>query len=95
MMVKNNDFEAIYETLIGQRTPETAVPGVETIAGEGSAYSAACETLMDARLSLTRRLGMDFEDKDLERIMDAVSVIEREVAKGMFRCWGIAFRGES
>ena len=84
-MKKSNDFEAIYETLIGQRIPEAAVPGVECIAVPGSPYAAAWETIMEARLSLARRFGMDFEDQDLERIMDAVSVIEREAAKGMFR----------
>ena len=85
-MVKNEDFEAIYETLIGQRIPQTAVPGVESIASEGTAYSEAYQTLMEARMNLTRRFGMDFEDEDLERIMNAIAVIEKEIAKGMFRC---------
>ena len=78
------DFDAFYETLIGERIPAMCMPGVVCIAEEGSAYSRAYKTLMDARISLTRRFGMDFEDKDLERIMEAVSTIEKEVARGAF-----------
>ena len=79
------DFESFYETLTGHREGKFAVPGVACIAEEGSAYSRAYQTLMEARLSLTRRFGMEFEDKDLERIMEAVSVIEKEAARGAFR----------
>lgn len=78
------DFNAFYETLIGERIPAMRVPGVVCIAEEGSAYSQAYQTLMDARLSLTQRFDMEFEDKDLERIMEAVSVIEKEAARGAF-----------
>ena len=80
-----SQFEDVYETLVGHREAPFAVPGVQSIAAEGSAYSLAYQTLMDARLSLTRRFGMDFEDKDLERIMEAVATIEKEIAEGMFR----------
>jgi hypothetical protein len=79
------DFEEFYETLTGHREGPFAMPGVVNIAEEGSAYSRAYKTLMDARISLTRRFGMDFEDKDLERIMEAVAVIEKEVARGVFQ----------
>ena len=79
------DFDAFYETLIGHREEQFAVPGVVCVAEEGSAYSQAYQALMYARLSLTRRFGMEFEDKDLERIMEAVSVIEKEVARGAFQ----------
>ena len=79
------EFEVFYETLTGHREGQFALPGVASIAEEGSAYCRAYQTLMDARLSLTRRFGMDFEDKDLERIMEAVSVIEKEVARGVFQ----------
>ena len=58
-----SQFEDVYETLVGHREAPFAVPGVQSIAAEGSAYSLAYQTLMDARLSLTRRFGMDFEDK--------------------------------
>ena len=80
-----NQFEEVYETLVGHREAPYAVPGVQSIAAEGSAYSLAYQALMDARLSLTRRFGMDFEDKDLERIMEAVATIEKETAKGIFQ----------
>ena len=96
-MGKNEDFEDIYETLVGERVPEAAVPGVESIASEGSAYSEAYQSVMEARMNLARRFGMDFEDEDLERIMNAIAVIEKETAKGMFRYAAaqFAFGGES
>ena len=80
-----NNFEDIYETMIGQRVPEAEAAGVVSIAGEGTPYSNAWQELMEARISLARRFGMAFEDKDLERIMAAVTVIERETALGMYR----------
>lgn len=79
-----NNFEDIYETLIGLREPEAAVPGVESIAVKGTRYSEAWQELMDARIRLAERFGIDFEDADLERIMDAVAVIEREAACAIF-----------
>lgn len=61
---------------------------MRSIAGENTAYSKAWQALTDARLSLTRRFDIDFEDKDLEQIMEAVAVIERETALGMFLSFG-------
>ena len=80
-----NNFEDIYETLIGLREPEAAAPGVECIALEGTPYANAWQELMDARMRLAKRFGIEFEDEDLERIMEAVAVIEREAALAVFR----------
>ena len=79
------DFEAIYETIIGQRIPEAAVPDVEDISMDGTSYSAAREALMKARDSLVTRFSMNPEDRDLECILNAVSVMEREAALAVYQ----------
>ena len=90
-MEKSFDFEAIYETMIGQRIPEAAVPGVENIADGVTPYSQAWQKLLKSRDSLCRRFRIHPEDKDLEQILNAVTVIEREAALAVYR---IAHTGE-
>ena len=80
-----SEFEAIYESLTGQRLPEAAMPGVEDLSREGTPYSRAWQELLSARDSLVRRFGMDPEDRDLERMLNAAMRAERETALGMYR----------
>ena len=57
---------------------------VENIFVQGTEFNDAYEDLAIARENLCERFGMDMEDEDLERIMNAVLTIEREIARHMF-----------
>jgi len=83
-MEKHNNFESIYETMIGQRVPEYAVPGVENMADGVTPYSLAWRELLKSRDSLCRRFRIHPEDQDLERMVNAVMIIERETARAMY-----------
>ena len=84
-MEKYDNFESIYETMIGQRIPEYAVDGVENIADGVTPYSQAWRELMRSRDSLCSRFVIYPEDPDLERILNAAATIEREIARAMYR----------
>lgn len=78
------DFESVYGSVLGYLTPESRIPWVEDISREGTPYDRACQELWDAREHLCLRFGLDREDGDLERIMNAVLKLEKEAARGVF-----------
>ena len=77
-------FEQLYGTVLGYLTPESQLPGVKDITGEGSSYDRAYQGLLAARESLCHRFGLSPEDKDLEAIMVAVQALEKATAQGIF-----------
>lgn len=78
------DFERIRDSLLGYLRSSSRVPWVEDITRVGTAYDKAYQDLWNARANLCRRFGMDWEDADLEAIMNAVLLLEKDVARGMF-----------
>ena len=84
------NYRDVYDSLTGGLAEEYRIDGVEDISAEGTPYSGAYQAIWDARESLCRRYGMDFEDRDLERIMQAVLTIEEEIARYMFH-YGMKF----
>ena len=90
-MEKYDDFEAIYETMIGQRIPEYAVPGVENMADGVTPYSQAWRQLLKSRDALCRRFSIHPEDPDLEQMINAVTTIEREIARGIHQFFHNAY----
>ncbi len=78
------DFEDIYLTVIGELAED--LPWVREAAGTEAVYVEAWQAIDDARAHLCQRFGMDWEDPDLERIMDAVMKLQRDVARRMFLC---------
>ena len=79
-----DDFESIYLTATGGLVPEARVPWVKEICGEGTPYAQAYRDFWDAREHLTERFPLEWEDEDLERIMNGIMHLEREVARQMF-----------
>ena len=66
------DFEEIYNDI------------TEQLAREDSDYARAYADFWTARENLCRRFGMDWEDEDLERIMDGVLALEKDLGRRMF-----------
>ena len=79
-----DEFEDIYLSMTGELEP--GLPWVENAFAEGTECSRAYQELWAARENLCRRFGMDWEDKDLERIMNAVALLEEDFGRRMFRC---------
>ncbi len=80
------NFEEIYLTAIG----EAAEPlrWVQEVIGSDDVYLQAWQEIDDARAQLCQRFGMDWEDPALERLVNAILVLEREVGRRLFLCAG-------
>ena len=78
------DFELIYLKVTGNLRKEIDLPWVEDAFVEGTDFQQAYDTFWEARENLCRRFGMDWEDEDLERFMDGLITLERDLAQRMF-----------
>ena len=83
-------FEKIYMTMSGNIQMSDGVPWVNNAFAEGTAYSQAYEDFWTAREHICTRFGLDWEDEDLERFMNAILNLERDVSIHMFR-YGIEY----
>ena len=79
-----SDFETIRDSVLGYLTESNRVPWAEDISRVGTAYDKAWQDLWTARCHLCQRFAMEWDDADLELIMDAVLLLEKDVARGMF-----------
>lgn len=85
-----DDFEEIYATVTGDRQLSGGVPWVENAFVEGTDFTRAYRDFRIAREHLCRRFNLDWEDEDLERLMDAVLCLSEDLARRMFR-YGIEY----
>lgn len=80
------NFAEIYETMLGFRTPEAYVPGVEDAFSEGSLCQREYDRMRGAYERLCTRLSAGDEDPDLNTIVDAMEAIQRDLCKRMYHC---------
>ena len=85
----NNHGEIFEEVLCAARGELEGEAALHWVEGPGETYERACEELWQARRDLCDRTGIDWEDPALERIMNALDTLERDLARRMFRA-GIA-----
>ena len=78
------DFDAFYESLLGLRTGDAALPGVENAFRQGSSCDLEYEQILQARQRLYQRLGVEEEDEDMEIIFNSFLRIQNEIAEIMF-----------
>lgn len=78
------DYEQIRDTVLGYLEEDARLSWADCAAEEGSDLDRAYQQLAAARESLCRRFAIKESDGDLERMMDAVLLLERAVARGMF-----------
>lgn len=78
------DYEQIRDSVLGYLEEDARLSWAVCIAEEGSDLDRAYQQLATARESLCRRFAIEDSDGDLERIMDAVLLLEQAVARGMF-----------
>ena len=79
------DFDAFYETLLGLRTREAALPGVDNAFAPGSLCDREYSRMRDAYLRICTRLGAGEEDIDLEELVAAMEAIQRELCRRVYR----------
>ena len=79
------EFDDIYETLLGERLPEYAVPGVENAFGPGGFCDEKYAEMRSSYERLCLRLGAGDEDDDVEIIINSLMEIQKEIAGRMFR----------
>ena len=75
-------FDDIYETIVGLRTKEGAVPGVKELFAPGSCWLALEEEAYRLRLKLEDRLGT--EDADLLAMLEIREILTKEIARRCF-----------
>ena len=78
------DFELIYQKVIGNMKKDTSIPWVEDAFVKGTDFAQAYDIFWEVRENLCRRFSIDWEDEDLEGFMDAVITLERDLAQRMF-----------
>ena len=78
-------FDDIYYSLLGEYTPENALPWVENAFCSGSLCDRALARIWDARQRLALRLGCDVDDPDLLDILYACEDIRRELCRRMYQ----------
>jgi len=86
-------IDAVYETVIGQRSGGSCVPGVEDAFAPGGICDQCYASVFQAYERLRNRLDVQDEDKDIECILDNLRTIEQEVAYQMYR-YGVSFGKE-
>ena len=84
-----NDEEIFEKVLCAARGELVEGLAPDWVEGPGETYDRACEELWQARRDLCARTGIDWEDTALERIVNALDTLERDLARRMFRT-GIA-----
>ena len=78
-------FDDVYETIVGLRTEEGAVPDVEELYAPGSLWLSLEEEAYRLRLKLEARLGP--EDEDLLALLEIQEILAKETAR---RCFHLA-----
>ena len=85
-MVDDAIIEDIYDSLQGVLIPEARVPWVRNLFLPGSPCDRAYSQMLLAYERLRDRLGVEFEDADVEIIINSLLDIQQLVGYEMFRC---------
>ena len=86
-------FEEIYNNMIGLYNPEYSMESVENAFTPGSACMLAYGQMRDAYERVCQRLGVvNWEDEDLEIIVNSMETIQKDLCRRMFWC-GIQIAG--
>ncbi len=86
------DFEDVYLSAIGERTED--IPWVSAVSGSRDAYDQAWQDIDHARTRLCQRFNLDWEDPDMETLLNGVMVLEKDIARRMFLCGGYSGRAQ-
>ena len=85
-----HEFEPIYQTMMGQLRKKSEVPGIENAFETPSDIAQAYRDIRTARENLCARCGLAPDDSDLEKIMDSLLTLEKDIARRMFH-YGIQY----
>ena len=83
--MKNDIFEDVYLTMLGELGEAYQLPGVENAFAPGGECDRLYGELTDARNRLQARLGLREEDPDLELIFNHFHSIQHILCEKMFR----------
>ena len=78
------DFDAFYESLLGLRTGEAALPGVENAFAPGSLCDREYGRMRESYLRICERLHAGEEDTDLEDLVAAMEAIQRALCRRIY-----------
>ena len=84
--MKENIFEAVYDSAQGLLVPECSLSWVTDLFTTGSCCDAAYGRMTEAYDRLRTRLGVEDEDRDVEMILNCQEEIRRALCRELFRC---------
>ncbi len=73
-------YDEIYFSLVGQMTPDAALPWVTDAFAPGSPCEQAYARLLEARERIQRRLGGE-DDRDLCQMLSEMETIQRQLCR--------------
>lgn len=79
------NFEEIYDSMAGQLTAEAALPWVENAFSDDSLCQCEYDRMRSAYERVCQRLGGGEDDADLDRMVDALECIQRELCRRMYQ----------
>ncbi len=82
--MKNDSFNDVYYTLLGELVEDNAVTWVENAYEPGSECDRLYSQALDAYEQLRKRLGVQGEDPDVEIILGNLISIQRILCQKMF-----------
>ena len=78
------NFQQIYETMLGLLEPEACVPGIENAFADGSFCADQYEKMRSAYERLCTRLNVRNEDQDLNTMVDSMEAIQKELCRRIY-----------
>ena len=77
--------EQVYATMCGLLADDTCIPSVANAFSAGKRCAVLSDEIYNARLRLSQRFHIPFEDKDLEIIVNAYLTIQHELCLKMYQ----------
>lgn len=79
------DFQAIYDSMHGYLKKEYRIPWVKNVWEEETGFKLAYDDFWTVREHLCQRYGIDWDDEDLERIMNGIMNLDEDLCRRMFQ----------
>ncbi len=78
------DFDAVYSTMIGTMRREYRVPGIENAFAEGGKCDREYTMMVAARERICQQLGLEDPNEDLEIMVGCLEAIQEELCRRMY-----------
>lgn len=78
------EFDAVYSTMIGTINEECRVPGIENAFAEGNSCQREYTMALAARDRICQQLGLEDPNEDLEILLGCMEAIQWDLCRRMY-----------